>query len=536
MMNRLPPALLGPALPTPQEMAAWDAASMQKFHIPEAMLMENAAREAFHVVNGMLRPRSRVLVVMGAGNNGGDGASLARHMHDAGHDVLAVHASPLEKLRDTAKLHVEIAQKTGVRFLPLSLDGADFHLPPEFAKPDMIVDALLGTGFTGELREKELTIIRGINKFRGSCPPLAIVSLDVPSGLDALTGLPAPEAVKADMTVTFEAAKTGLGFPHAAAYTGTLTVRPIGIPKMVRGLHPASFHLLSPSSEAWPAASPFMHKGAAGRVCIFGGSSGMAGAPTLAAFGALRNGAGLVTVACPGGIEMHVRSGYPEIMTAPLGQMTAWETALIPDCLAIVHNLPRGSALVIGPGMGRSRQGKELTAALIAEKQRPPLVLDADGLAALDERESLASLREEDCITPHPGEAARILKTSTDDVQTARVDSLRALMDATKATIVLKGAGTLIGRRGYPIFIAPFATPSLAVGGSGDVLSGVIAAFMAQMRSCYPYTFYFHDAFHAAALGVFVHGKAGRLLDETCPHRGALAREIADSIPRVPRH
>ena len=536
MTNHLPPVLLGSALPTPLEMADWDRASSSEFCIPETMLMENAAREAFHVISGMLPSYSRVLVVMGNGNNGGDGACLARHLHDAGHTVLVLHAVPLEKLRDTAKAHAEIAKKTGVRFIPLSLDATGFHVPVEFSgefsRPNLVVDALLGTGFTNELREKELEIIRRINSFCGICP---VISLDVPSGLNALSGHPAPEAVRADATITFEAAKPGLVFPHAAEYTGVLSVRSIGIPKAVREMRPASFFLLSPSPEAWPAPSAAMHKGTAGRVFIFGGSRGMAGAPVLSALGALRNGAGLVTVACPGGIESQIRSGYPEIMTAPLGHEAVWVPGLIPDCLRIFQDLPHGSALVLGPGMGKSPQEKELVSALIEEKQRPPLVLDADGLAALDTPKILAALHEDDCITPHPGEAARILHTATDDVQAARVEALRALTDATKATVVLKGAGTLIGKAGFPIFIAPFATPSLAVGGSGDVLSGVIAAFMAQMRSHYPYSFHFHNAFHAAALGVFVHGKAGRLLDDAYPHRGALAREIAEAIPRVPR-
>jgi NAD(P)H-hydrate epimerase len=542
MITQLPPALLGDALPTPVEMAEWDAASIREFCIPETMLMENAAREAFHAINSILRGSGRgshILVVMGGGNNGGDGACLARHLNDTGHTVLVLHTAPLEKLKDTAKTHVEIAKKTGVLFTPLSPGAGGFHIPPEFSKqempPAMVIDALLGTGFTGELREKELVVIRRINMYCGVCP---IISLDVPSGLDALSGHPSPEAVRADMTVTFEAAKTGLAFPHAKEYTGTLAICPIGIPKAARDLHPASFYRLSPAPEAWPASSPFMHKGTAGRVLILGGSTGMAGAPALAALGALRNGAGLVTIACPGGVEPQVRSGYPEIMTAPLGQAAAWSPALISDCLHLFHGLPHSSALVVGPGMGKSLQEKELVAALIAEKQRPSLVLDADGLAALnvsDTPEALSALREDDCITPHPGEAARILNTTTEDVQAARVKALRALTSATRATVVLKGAGTLIGREKFPIFIAPFATPSLAVGGSGDVLSGVIAAFMAQMRSHYPYTFYFHDAFHAIALGVFVHGKAGQILDETYPHRGALAREIADTIPRVPR-
>ncbi|CAK7033565.1 MAG: Bifunctional NAD(P)H-hydrate repair enzyme Nnr [Desulfovibrio sp.] len=527
--------LLGPCLPAPREIAAWDAAAINEFGIPETLLMENAAREAFHVIHGMLRAKSRVLVIMGGGNNGGDGACLARHLHDAGHDILVLHVKPVQALTGAAREHADIAVKTGVRFLPLELGGTGFHglfdLSGAPFKPDMVVDALLGTGFAGSLRDREREIVERINEFHGQCP---IVSLDVPSGLNALSGHPAPEAVRADATVTFEAAKTGLAYPHAATYTGKLAVRAIGIPKAVRAAHPASFRLLAPTAEAWPEVSPSMHKGNAGRVVIFGGSHGLTGAPALAALGALRNGAGLVTIACPSSIEPHVRNGVPEIMTIPIGQAASWSLGLIPDCLKILHELPHAAALVVGPGIGRDAQTLKLVATLVAEKQRPSLVLDADGLAALD-AVTLAALREDDCITPHPGEAAHILQTSTEDVQAARVEALRELMRVTRATVVLKGAGTLIGQADFPIFIAPFATPSLAIGGSGDVLSGIIAAFIAHIRASRAYTFHVYDAFRAAALGVFLHGEAGRLLNEAYPHRGALAREIADMLPRVAR-
>lgn len=527
--------LLGLPLPTPEEMSFWDAASMNDFCIPGSILMENASREAFHVINAMLEPERRILVVMGGGNNGGDGAALARHLLNAGHRVLVCHAKPLDKNAPALSEHIAMALKNGVPFIPLALADKRLITPPEHRfiahNPHLIVDALLGTGFAGTLRESEREIVRFMNHMGESIP---IISLDIPSGLDGLTGLPRPEAVRAKHTVTFEAAKTGLALPHAKEFTGTVHTRRIGIPTAVHKLYPASFYSLEPCSRAWPANSPDMHKGQAGRIVIFGGSPGLTGAPALAALGALRAGAGLATVACPGGLEPHIRPAFPEIMTQPMGTGSRWANALVPACVKTITELPHVAALVVGPGMGRSPETRDMVETIIREKKRPPLVLDADGLYPLGDAKSrslLQELREDDCITPHPGEAAHILETSAEDVQAARVESLRALVRETKATVVLKGAGTLIARKNCPIFIAPFASPSLAVGGSGDVLSGIIAAFIAKMRITYPATA--EDTFRAVCLGVYTHGKAGEFLDVAYPHRGALAREIADAVPRV---
>ncbi len=524
-------------LPTPQEMASWDAVSINEFGIPETILMENASREAFHVLEPMLEPCRRILILMGTGNNGGDGAALARHLLDAGHFVLVCHLKPQDTLSETSRSHVAMAVRAGVPFINLDLVDNRLITPPEYRKiahaPHVVVDALLGTGFRGMLRDRELEIIRHINCMRASA---MIFALDIPSGLDGMTGLPSPEAVRADHTVTFEAAKTGQAFPHASAYTGSLHVRRIGIPSAVHALRPASFRLLSPKGSVWPAIVTDMHKGDAGRVLIFGGSPGFTGAPALAALGALRTGAGLVTVACPDGLEPQIRPLFPEIMTLPLGAGSLWSNALVPACVKIISELPHGAAIVVGPGMGRSAETKGVIETIIKDKKRPPLVLDADGLHPLGASSGqvaslLKHLREDDCITPHPGEAARILNTSTDDVQSARVESIRALTGMTKASVVLKGAGTLIARGDSPIIISPFATPSLAVGGSGDVLSGIIAAFLAKLRSGDLAAS--GDSFKAVCLGVYLHGMAGKLLDAEYPRRGALAREIADALPRV---
>ena len=528
---------LGSPLPTPDEMASWDASSINDFSIPPSILMENASREAFHAINSMLEPGRRILILAGGGNNGGDGMALARHLLNAGHKVLVCHSRPLDKTRPMLGEHIEMAIKCGVPFTPLALADKRLITPPEYRRiahtPHYIIDALLGTGFSGALKGIELECVRFMNHLGETVP---IISLDIPSGLDGLTGMPRPESVRAKHTITFETAKVGMAFPHAREFTGIVHTRGIGIPQAVQSLHPASFYSLAPSLAAWPKNTPDMHKGQGGRVVIFGGSHGLTGAPALAAQGAFRAGAGLVTIACPGGLEPQIRPHFPEIMTSPLGSGGKWNNSLVPACIKIITEMHHASALVLGPGLGRSAETYDIVESILHEKKRPPVILDADGLFPLrgdKGRSLLGILREDDCITPHPGEAAHILDTTADDVQAARVESLRTLVRETKATVVLKGAGTLIAHQGSPFFVSPFRSPSLAVGGSGDVLTGIIAAMLAKVRVNHPSTR--ADAFRAVCLGVFIHGKAGEMLDEQYPYRGALAREIADTVPHIAR-
>lgn len=518
------------ALPTPAEMARWDASAILDYGIPEFTLMENASREAFHVLSSLTKPGQRVLVFMGGGNNGGDGAALARHLHDAGHPVLVCHTHTLSRMRGAAKAHCLLAKRCGVPFTRIETDGKGVRLHKtwrSFAdQSQVIVDALLGTGFKGELRTQERALVAHINSFAARA---VIFSLDIPSGLDGLTGLPRPEAVRAHATVTFEAAKPGLRLPEAAEHTGTLHVRPIGIPLAVREQYPPSFLLMDPPPGSRPKASPFLHKGSAGRVLVIGGSEEFTGAPLLAALGALRSGAGLVTVACPAALVPAIKAGRPEVMALPLGTGSGWNGVMLPGLVRTLEELPEHSAVVLGPGMGRSAEAMLVARTVLGLAKRPSLILDADGLFLLnqerDAKQNSAweALHEEDVLTPHPGEAARMLGWSTEQVQADRPSALRALTTRCAATVVLKGAGTLVGRRDTPLALSPFATAALAVGGSGDVLAGVCAAYRAKGER----------GVMAACLGVYTHGKAGALLESEYPYQGNLAVEIAESIARV---
>ncbi len=537
------PSLFEP-LPTPEEMRAWDAAA-GRLGLPPSLLMENAAREAWGALCEVFPPKpgAAILVVMGGGNNGGDGAALARRLREAGGRVLVLCSKPLNTLRGAAAEHAAAAGACGVSFLP----AGEHAVPREWDAPDIVIDALTGTGIKGDLREAELALVRLMNEQRAR--GAFVFSLDIPSGLCGYTGKPRPEAVRANAVVTFEAGKPGLFFPEARPYTGRIVVRPIGIPAEARAAAPPSWVLLNPKFGSWAGPSPLRHKGDAGRVLIVGGSAGMAGAPVLAGLGALRAGAGLVHLACPGGLSL---AAPPELMLHAVGNGTAWEPGMTAELLDLAARL-RPDILLIGPGLGRSEGSREAARGVLSLPRRPAAVLDADALSffhlpdvrpeaeAFRQAHSLPLelLRDDDILTPHPGEMAGLLpcsffsgpdgkalddpltrKACVMELQDDRGGALRAFTRQSPAVLVLKGPGTLVGRRGAPAALCPIASPALAVGGSGDVLAGVIAALRTGGL----------PAREAACLGVHLHARAGQILEARAP-LGHLASEIAAAVP-----
>lgn len=518
------------SVPAPAEIARWDALALE-WGLPEDVLMENAAREALAVLRGLVAARGRslrgasVLLLMGGGNNGGDAACLARHLLDEGATPLLLYTRAPGRMRGAAGRFARLARGLGVPFRPLPASGELGGTLSSFA-PDIVVDGLLGTGFHGELRARELHLVRGVNALRRAA---LIFSLDIPSGLDGMSGTPRPEAVRAHATVTFQAAKPGLVLPAAAEFTGDLLVRPIGMPRRVMESAPASFVMWRGGTDLPEAARPRRprHKGEAGRVLVVGGSTDMTGAPRLAALGALRAGAGLLTVAAPEAALPSIRAGLPEAVThsLPAGpggrEWHAGQLATLREPLAACR--ARG-AVVVGPGMGRRNGAEEFLRALLEEPGRPPVVLDADALFALaEEPELLGFLTARDVLTPHPGEAATLLGATPAEVQADRFAAHARLRELAPACWVLKGEGTLSGAAGGPVCLSPWSVPQLAVGGSGDVLAGMVGALLA----------FGLDAARAAALGVEVHARAGRALAECWPDRGNGPREIADAVPGV---
>lgn len=527
-------------VPTAEEMARWDAEAIA-LGMPEEVLMESAARCAMDSLRQHWSERGRslagatVLLLAGSGNNGGDAFCMARHLIDAGATPVLVCTREPEAYRGAASHWLKVAIKLGVPVFSADAweQGAD-GIP---TRPDIAVDGLLGTGFRGALREREARLVTKFNALGADF----VLAVDIPSGLDSRTGRPCPDAVRAHVTVSFQAAKPGLLMPEAQPFTGLLDVRPIGMPRRVQEDIRSSFRTwllpfqipgdrasnifpctLPSNAEALPAGrwtSP-AHKGEAGRVLVIGGCADYVGAPCLAGLAALRTGAGLVTIAGPESVLNAVRFSMPALTTQGIGT-DAWSAD---TASALVPAISTSKAIVFGPGLGRSEGAADFTEALLSLPQRPPMVLDADALFALAQRPHLLKLLHPcDILTPHPGEAATLLGISAAEVQADRFAALESLAKLAPAVWVLKGAGTLISVPGEPSVISPWDVPQLAVAGSGDVLAGAIGAFLARG----------HASGLAAVLGVWLHILAGQKLAQHFPMRGNGPHDIADALPAV---
>ena len=502
-------------LPTPEEMTEWDRACMDTYGPSGAILMENASREAFHVLSHHFEELAgrNAVIFAGSGNNGGDAFALARQLWNHDVKVMILHTRDREHYKGESAYHMDLA---------LNLDIPCLYLPDynlDFLKSiDIVVDGLLGTGFKGDLSEDYQRWIRAMNKLGKNS---FVLSLDIPSGINGTTGIPSPEAVYADVTVTFEAAKLGLFLPPSRKHVGELAIKKIGIPKIVKHqLLPTHVALTSEIRTFLPMPNATMHKGDAGHVLILGGSEAYTGAPLLSALGALRSGAGLVTIAAPRKLVHEIKNGWPDIMGLPLGTDDQWSAVCLED---LKPHMFKFSAVVFGPGLGRSQGAREFLEAYL-EMAHPKTLFDADALYFLATDQNLMhKVPDTSIVTPHPGEMSRFFQVTAQELNTTRAEYVRKFTKKFNVNILLKGAATIISNGEDPVYISPFATPNLALGGAGDVLSGVIATLLAQQVS----------PLMAAQLGVYWHGLCGRILAREYPFRGNLAQDIAHTLPQA---
>lgn len=519
-----------PPLPLPGEMRAWDQGAVD-LGLPEVVLMENAARAALDVLRGC-QPElvgRHVWLFMGGGNNGGDAACLARHLLDQGCIPLVLHTKPLRAYTGACGRHVRLSRAAGVAFRLLHPSALPRENPP-----DMVIDGLLGTGFSGTLRADILAHVRTINMLAKRS---FVLALDAPSGLDGRTGRPSPEAVRAAATVCFAAGKPGLLMPHARPWTGRVHVRDIGIPRCVRQSAPCSWFLAD--GHCLNALAPLpeeSYKQTFGHVLVAGGVPDYEGAAHLAARAALRCGAGLVTAAAPAASLGSVRNGWAEIMTLELpGSPRCWPSHLP---ASLVDMAKKSTALVIGPGMGRSPEAAKFLELVLDIPHRPPTVFDADALVLLSTSPRLlARITSEDVLTPHPGEAAALLGESTAQIQADRPTALRRLCGLCKGVVILKGAGSLVGQSASSVLLCPYDIPQLAVGGSGDVLAGCVGGILASRGALFREKYFLPPGISraqaAAGAAVALHALAGLWLASRYPVRGNTPSALADALPLV---
>jgi NAD(P)H-hydrate epimerase len=512
----------GMRLVTAAEMRAADFYTIQEIGLPGAVLMEEAGRQVAELCLRLLKERpgrGRVFVWAGKGNNGGDGLVAARRLGLAGYhvEVFLVAEDP-GTLSSETRRNLEVLRRLGIP-VNQAWSAAEISAAEIVgASGDLQVDALLGTGSRGPVSGPLAAAIAAIN--RGGVP---VVAVDLPSGLNADTGEVLGPAVRAGYTVTFGRPKVGLLTYPGAELVGQLYVADIGIPAEAYPEDaPAAFLLEAGEVAArLPAWKPTTHKGERGRVFVVGGSPGLTGAVCLAGEAALRAGAGLVTVGVPEGVHDIFEVKLTEVMTAPLPE-TEDGTLAASAAGAVLERAAQADALAVGPGLGRGEELASLLAELVRESP-VPLVIDADGLNALvGHMEVLGEAAAPIILTPHPGELARLTGSTPAEVQAHRLPLARDVAREWNAVVVLKGARTVIAAPDGTCYINPTGNPGLATGGTGDVLTGVIAAFLAQGL----------DAVQAAAAGVFLHGLAGDLAAKSSGgERGFVAGDVIHALP-----
>jgi NAD(P)H-hydrate epimerase len=491
-------------LPDAAEQRALDEWAIDQRGIPGLELMERAGAGLADVVAG-LALSGAITVVCGKGNNGGDGLVTARRLRAQGREVrVLLLGSPDELQGDAAANCRRLPGQPPQEFDPSRLEGSA-----------AIVDAILGTGFSGEAREPAAGAIDAINGAE-----TRVIACDVPSGVDASTGEVHGPAVNASATVTFAAGKPGLWIAPGKSHAGDVTVVDIGIPS--GGPADPAIGLISDRAvRAVPRRGRESTKFVAGSVLVCGGSIGLTGAPSMASEAAARAGAGYVTACVPRSLNLIFETRLLEVMTVPLPDSEGSLEAAGVD--TVLERAERSDALVLGPGVGREPGAFELMRSL-ARRAALPLLLDADGLNAhAGNLKALAERKGPTVLTPHAGELARLLETDSKTVEAHRLACARRVAEEAQAIVVLKGDDTLVVDPSGRVGVSPGGSSALATAGTGDVLSGIIGAYLAKSM----------DPFHAACAGVLVHSRAGRLAAERIGAEGVIARDVIELLPRA---
>lgn len=502
-------------LATPEQMRQIDREAIESIGIPGIVLMENAAFQVSMKAAEILVKRngSRVLVVAGTGNNGGDAFAVCRHLLSMGYSVSLFALCPPESLKGDAATNANILRNMGFAIEVLS-PGNLGRFAECCQQADLVIDGLFGTGLNRDIEGIALDVVDIINRY-SACT----LAIDIPSGIDGLTGRICGRCVRADYTVTFFLPKLGMVQYPGAAYLGELTVADICIPyALTEGMDTCDLIDKAMVSEILPPRPEDGHKGTFGKVLVIAGSYSMPGAAVLCAQSAYRTGCGLVRLAVPREIVPVLASKVTEAVYAPMESRDGH--IICADKGALEELLDGSDAVLIGPGLSCNEDTRELVRQVI-ELCRKPLVMDADALNAIaSDTDVLSRLKCEAVITPHPAEMARLLGTDTGRVQADRIGTARAFAYEYGLTVVLKGAGTVIAGPDGRVAVNPTGNSGMATAGSGDVLAGMIVSLMAQ--DVPPY--------EAAVAAVYIHGLAG---DRAAGEKGAGGMTASDISERI---
>jgi ADP-dependent NAD(P)H-hydrate dehydratase / NAD(P)H-hydrate epimerase len=559
---------------TRAQMRAFDKYAIEQCHVPGIVLMENAGRGAADVISAMIeseigKPKptlplpfdpevladadapadslpsrraaaaaraallrtfpvrhvkgpgqpasypldARVVVVCGAGNNGGDGFVVARHLLARGAEVEVFLAGSTERVTGESRVNHDAYIDLGGALHEMPEGASIDPLDASLARADLVVDAIFGTGLDRPIRGHLADVIAAINRSEAPC-----VALDIPSGLDADSGAPLGVAVQADATVTFGHLKVGLLTPEGARLAGNIHVVDLGVPEspiLAQVGHVAEVIRRERVGSYLLPREPDLHKHQAGDVLVVAGSVGKLGASLLTARAAMRAGAGLATICTWPDAVRGFDAGIGEVMTA----------AIDPDRIAasLDEALTRRTAVAIGPGLGLDQRARAAVDHVVLGWDGLKVV-DADAITHFAGRiDDLASAKGRCVLTPHPGELGRLLGRSGREIERDRFGAVREAVARTKAIVVLKGARTIIATPDGRVFISMAGNPALATAGSGDVLTGIIAALACSLSPV-----------RAACAGVLIHALAGdRWVARTGSDRGMLASEIGESVPAI---
>jgi len=476
--------------------------------IPGIVLMENAGLRVVEFLAERFAPleAQRVLVLCGKGNNGGDGLVIARQIHTRFPRcwLTVVLFADAEDFRGDARQNLAMLRACGC---PVRTG-----IPPEACRSTLIVDALLGTGINGAAKGVAEQAIIEINR---RFWPAKVVAVDIPSGMSSDSGESAGQIARADYTITFTAPKLGQVLPPNCDRTGELIVRPIGSPAEL--YRDVKIELIEPSMF-WRTMVPRPaggHKGTFGHALVVAGSRGKTGAAALCGLGALRAGAGLVTVASAESAIPVIAAHAPELMTEPLAETPHGSIGLNAALAAAAEGK---TVIAMGPGLGRQPEISILVTSLM-ESLEQPMVVDADALVDIGKVPRTPRVR---VLTPHPGEMARLTGKTVAEVQADRIGIARAFAEAHLVTLVLKGQRTIIAYPDGRVWINPTGTPAMGTGGTGDVLTGMIAGFLAQFPQ--------HPD-EAVAAAVYLHGLSGQIGARALGERSLIASDLLRYLP-----
>ncbi|RCX12373.1 NAD(P)H-hydrate epimerase [Anaerobacterium chartisolvens] len=504
---------------TPKQMNEIDRLTISSIGIPGMVLMENAAlavvREASKLIGGL--GRKKILVVAGKGNNGGDAFAAARHMYNCGASVSVYLVADSRGITGDAAANMNILRNMGVEIIELVQPSVPDALKHHLSVSSLVVDGIFGTGLKGEVAGLPRAVIELVNESRKP-----VISIDIPSGICGNSGRVLGTCITAAKTVTFGLPKLGLLLHPGCEHAGELVVADISIPTgVIEGLHiKTNITDMGLASSMLPQRRSDGNKGDFGRVLIISGSQGMTGAGYLAGEAALRTGAGLVYLGVPAALSSIYDVMLAEAVTIPLEDMGTG--VLSPGCTGKLEELmERMSAVAIGPGLSGGA-GVSAVVRHTARFARKPLIIDADAINAIaSDMSILEALNTKAVLTPHPGEMSRLCGISIEEVQSDRIETARQFALKWGVTVVLKGARTVTALPGGEIYINTTGNAGMATGGSGDVLTGVIASLSGQGVPL-------EDA---AVLGTYLHGLAGDRAARVKGQHGLIAGDLVRHLP-----